>query len=128
MPATAVIYATGALLSAERGSAAMWSFHDEALAARLPPVVPVEVLAQAWRGGPQAELSRLLRGCRIESTGESTARAAGRACGLTGTADIVDAIVVVRAAAERALVVTSDPDDLNKIAEAIDVRLHLHRV
>lgn len=126
--ASSVIYDTGALICAERRNSAMWSFHDEALAAGVTPIVPVEVLAQAWRGGPQVDLSRLLCGCWIEPTSESTARQAGRACALAGTSDIVDAVVVVCAVAHNALVVTGDPADLIKVAEAIDAQLRVHVV
>lgn len=121
----AVVYDTGALLAAERRDARMWALHDETLARDIVPVVPVVVLAQAWRGGPQAALSRLLRGCRVELDTEAVGRAAGRACGRAGTADVVDAIVVVTALLHRAAVFTSDPGDLGRIADAV---VHLHRI
>jgi hypothetical protein len=50
--------------------------------------------AQAWRGGPQHNLSRLLRGCDIAPMTEEMARQSGRACALAGTCDVVDAAVV----------------------------------
>jgi len=59
---TAVVYDTGALLAAERRDFRLWALHDEALKRDVVPIVPVVVLAQAWRGGPRASLSRLLRG------------------------------------------------------------------
>jgi hypothetical protein len=37
--------------------------HDELTAARIRPLAPVVVLAQAWRGGPQHQISRVLKGC-----------------------------------------------------------------
>ena len=125
---TAVVYDTGALLAAERRDGRLWALHDEVLARDVVPRVPVVVLAQAWRGGPQASLSRLLRGCRVEPDTEAAGRAAGRACALTGTADVVDALVIVTAAAHQAAVFTSDPDDLGAIARALDVRVQMHRV
>lgn len=48
------------------------------LARRIRPIVPSVVLAQAWRGGPQPNLSRLLRGCVIEALAENAAREIGR--------------------------------------------------
>jgi hypothetical protein len=37
-------------------------------------------------------------------------------CGRSGTADVVDAIVVVMAAALRAIIWTSDPQDMKALA------------
>ena len=49
----AIVYDTGALLAAERRNPDFLALHDEVTAARIRPLVPVVVLAQAWRGGPQ---------------------------------------------------------------------------
>lgn len=125
---TGVVYDTGALLAAERRDARLWALHDEVLARDVVPLVPVVVLAQAWRGGPQASLSRLLRGCNVEPDTEALGRAAGRACAVAGTADVVDAIVVVTALLHDAAVFTSDPSDLGAIADALQSRVRLHRI
>jgi len=123
-----IVYDTGALVAAERGDPIMWAFHRRALkSTNVLPVVPIVVLAQAWRGGPQAQLSRLLRGCQLPSVTESIGRAAGAACGAASTRDVVDAIVVVTAIAlGGALIVTSDPDDLTHLAVALDAKLPLY--
>lgn len=125
---TGVVYDAGALLAAERRDPRLWALHDEALARDVVPLVPVVVLAQAWRGGPQASLSRLLRGCLVEPDTEALGRAAGRACAVAGTADVVDAIVVVTALLHHAAVLTSDPGDLGRIADALRAHVPLHRV
>jgi hypothetical protein len=44
------------------------------------------------------------------------------ACAASGTADVVDAIVIAIAARHQAPVVTSDPGDLSHIAESIGVK------
>jgi hypothetical protein len=124
----AIVYDAGALLAAERRKSRLWAFHDIALANGLVPLVPVVVLAQAWRGGPQEELSRLLRGCFVEPDDERLGRAAGRACAAAGTSDVIDAIVVVTAILRRAVVVTSDPDDLVRLADALNAKLALHSI
>lgn len=59
---------------------------------------------------------------------EAAGRAAGRACSLAGTANVVDALVIVVAALHRAAVFTSDPGDLARIAEAVEIDVQLHRV
>ena len=120
-----VVYDTGALLAAERRNPDVLALHDELTAARVRPVVPVVVLAQAWRGGPQHQISRLLRGCDVIPDDQRTGRAAGVACGLSKTSDVVDAIVVATAVQRQASVVTSDPDDLSRLANAVGVNLRL---
>jgi hypothetical protein len=120
-------YDTGALIAAEANRRAIWVLHERAILRGHRPVVPAGVLAQAWRGGPQAGLSRLLRGCQVEELTETRARAAGVACARSGSSDIVDAAVVVGALARGDLVVTGDPDDLQRIAAALRFPLRVHR-
>ena len=50
------------------------------------------------------------------------------ACAASGTSDVVDAIVVATAVQHGAPVVTSDPADLTRLAEAIGVKLRLFAV
>jgi hypothetical protein len=87
----------GALLAAERRNPDFLALHDEVTSAHIRPIVPVVVLAQAWRGGPQRQISRVLKGCDILSDDQATGRAAGVACAASGTADVVDAIVIATA-------------------------------
>jgi predicted nucleic acid-binding protein len=120
-----VLYDTGALVGAERHDRRVWAIHEQLMIESATPVVPSVVLAQAWRGGPQAQLSRLLHGCDIEPVGERLARSAGVACAKAGTSDVIDAIVVVRALQLGALVVTSDSADLERISDALDRQLRI---
>jgi predicted nucleic acid-binding protein len=120
-----VVYDAGALAAGERRDKTVWALHKRLAIDGLAPLVPSVVLAQVWRGGPQAELSRLLAACEIEPVDEGVARSAGAACGKARTSDVVDAIVVVRALQLDALVVTSDPGDLERIADALGTRLRL---
>jgi len=122
-----VTYDAGALIAAERGSASMWLLHRRLLERQLRPTLSTVVLGQVWRGGPQAQLSRLLRGCRIQALSEFEARSAGAALAASGSSDLVDAAVVVTALAREDLIVTSDPDDLRRLASAIgrDVSVHV---
>jgi predicted nucleic acid-binding protein len=121
-----IVYDTGALLAAERRNPDFLALHDELTAARIRPIVPVVVLAQAWRGGPQHQISRILKACDIAPDDERIGRAAGMACAAAGTADVVDAIVVATAVRHQAPVVTSDPDDLTRIADAIGMKIRLY--
>ncbi|MEV4322554.1 hypothetical protein ACIG5D_11105 [Microbispora rosea] len=124
----AIVYDAGALLAAERRNPDFLALHDELTAARIRPLVPVVALAQAWRGGPQHQISRVLKGCDIRPDDEHVGRAAGIACAAAGTADAVDAIVVVTAVRYQASVVTSDPDDLKHLADSLGVKLRLFTV
>lgn len=118
-----ITYDTGALIAAERGDRRMWALHRRSLERDLVPTVPAGVLAQSWRGGPQAQLSRMLAGCRVEGLDEVRARSAGAACAMAGTSDVVDAAVVVGAAARSDLLVTSDPKDIERLRAALHLQL-----
>jgi predicted nucleic acid-binding protein len=121
-----VVYDAGALLAAERRNPDFLALHDELTAARIRPIVPVVVLAQVWRGGPQHQISRVLKGCDIVPDDERIGRAAGVACAAAGTADVVDALVIATAVRHQAPVVTSDPGDLSHIADSIGVKIRLY--
>ena len=123
-----VTYDAGALIAAERDSKSVWSLHRELLEREVRPTLPTVVLGQAWRGGPQARLSRFLRGCRIEPFTEQQARSAGAALAASNGCDLVDAAVVIMALAREDLIVTSDPDDLRRIATAVGRTVSLHIV
>lgn len=123
-----VIYDTGALIAAERGSKSVWLLHRRLLERELRPTLPTVVLGQAWRGGPQTRLSRFLRGCRVEPFTEQQARSAGAALAASDGHDLVDAAVVATALAHEDLIVTSDPDDLRRIAQAMGRTVSLHVV
>jgi predicted nucleic acid-binding protein len=121
----AIVYDTGALLAAERRNPDFLALHDEVTAARIRPIIPVVVLAQAWRGGPQHQISRVLKGCDILPDDAATGRAAGVACAASGTGDVVDAIVIATAVRHQAAVVTSDPRDLTRLADALGVKIRI---
>ena len=118
-------YDTGALIAAERNDRRIWALHRRALERGIVPTVPAGVLAQGWRGGPQTQMSRVLSGCRIEPFDEPRARSAGAACGIAGTSDVVDAAVVVGAAARNDIIVSSDPRDLKRLSDALRVTIRL---
>jgi predicted nucleic acid-binding protein len=115
-----VTYDTGALLAAERNDRRMWALHAGFLAEEVLPIVPAPVLAQAWRGGAkQASLSRLLALCEVEPMSEEQARAVGRLASRSRHDDIVDLAVVEGAVRRRDAIVTSDANDIRRIAAAL---------
>jgi hypothetical protein len=123
-----ITYDTGALIAADRAERRIWARHRALLAVREVPTVPAPVVAQSWRGGGrQALLARLLVGCDVEALDDGQARAVGSLAGRAATTDIVDVCVVEGAIRRHDLVVTSDPDDLQAIAAAVNRRLEIDR-
>ena len=78
--------------------------------------VPAAALAQAWRGHGHPNLIRALRACELESMSPEMARRAGTLCGLAGTTDAVDAAVMASAATRGDAVLTTDYDDMARLA------------
>jgi hypothetical protein len=119
-------YDTGALIAAERSDRVVWSLHRAALLRGLVPTVPAGVLAEAWRGGPQQQLSRLLKGCLVEPMTERQARAVGVLVGRSGLSDTVDVAVAEGAIRRSDAVVTSQKQDIQQVADAVAQRLMIH--
>jgi predicted nucleic acid-binding protein len=123
-----IVYDTGALLAAEGADPDFLALHDEVTSHSIRPLVPVVVLAQAWRGGPAHRISKVLKACDIVPDDEAIGRAAGVACRAAKTADVVDAIVVATAVRRQAPVVTSDPGDLARLCDAIGIKVRLYPI
>ena len=125
-----VTYDTGALRAAERNDRGMWALHHGFLEEESIPTVPAPVVAQAWRGGSrQASLARLLAPCRVESMDDESSRRVGALAGKAKHGDVVDVCVVDGAIRRNDGVITSDPDDLRRIARAGGrPRLRIERV
>jgi len=115
-----LVYDTGVLLAAERGDRTMWAVHRRGLERAGQVVVPAVVLGQAWRGGPQPQLARPLKGCVIEPFDENDGRAVGRLLRDTGTSDVVDAHVVLTALRYRATKLTV-PSGLTRIVGTLSL-------
>lgn len=121
-----VTYDTGALVAAEQNDRRLWALHAGFLAEVIVPVVPVTVLAEAWRGGPrQTSLARLLKLCEIELMSEDLARRVGVLAGRAAHDDIVDVAVVEGAVRRRDAVVTANDAHIRKVAEAAGVSLRI---
>lgn len=119
-----LILDAGALIQFDRADARTRAVLRRAARAGTPVVIPAGVLAQAWRdGSKQARLASLVkrRGTTVEPMGRRLAQAAGELCGRASTADVVDATVVLEARRRRAVVVTTDPDDLRRLDPGVDL-------
>ena len=110
----------GALIKLERGDRLAWSLLSVgARRQRRRVTVPAAALAQVWRGKGHPNLIRALRAFELESMSPELARAAGTLCGLAHTADVVDAAVMASAATRGDTVLTTDHDDLARLAEVV---------
>jgi hypothetical protein len=81
-------------------------------------------VGQVWRDGSrQARVARLVGSKHItpHSLDLQEAKAAGVLCGESGTADVIDASVVLLARRHDAIVVTSDPTDIRRIDVDVDI-------
>lgn len=113
----------GALIAADRGDRATWTRLKAA--ADDPPVTHGGVVGQAWRGGArQARLARFLAGVDVRPLTDDLGRASGVLLGATGTADVVDAALVMLAA-DGDVIYTSDPDDVARLAAERDLHVEV---
>ena len=120
----ALLLDAGALIAFEKEGRSARELVRQALRRGATVIVPAPVLAQVWRDPRrQAPLARLIGSetTRVDSLDLETAKAVGVICGKSGTADVVDASVVVSARLHGATVVTSDPADLLRIDPALNI-------
>jgi hypothetical protein len=117
----------GALRDAEKHPRGrVWALCEAEIAEGRQPLLLITVLAQMWRGGgSQAGLARVVKLCKLVGIDELLARRIGVLLGMSGTADVVDAMVVLVAVDAGAAVATSDPEDLTKLAGAAGAKLPL---
>ena len=113
-----VLYDAAVLVAADRNERRAWAQHKARLEFGILPLVPAPVVAQVSRSSQQVQLRRFLAGCEVVPLGESEAHEAGRLLGITRTADVVDAVVVTIAIRRKAMILTSDADDINRLVSA----------
>ena len=116
---SALILDSGALVAVDRDDRAMVARLRAAQQHGLELRSNAMVIAQVWRDrhGRQANLARLLRAVDVRTVTQQEGRGAGVLQAAAGMADPIDATVVLLAApGDRIL--TSDPGDLSRLAEA----------
>ena len=112
------VYDAAVVVAADRNERRAWAEHKARLELGAVPLVPAPVVAQVSRSPQQAQLRRFLTGCVIVPLGETEAHEAGRLMGITKTTDVIDAVVVTTALRRRATILTSDPDDIERLVRA----------
>jgi len=124
-----LILDNGALIALERNDRAMWRRLKLALAAEQVPRSHGGVVGQAWRGrGPrQARLASALDAIEIRPLDRALGRAAGELLARAGRSDVVDAALILLAS-DGDLIVTSDPGDIEPLAQAAHRNVDLIRV
>ena len=113
---------SGALIAAEKGDRRFWALWKEALHRGATVTVPAAVVAQVWRGD-SAVIARVLQGCEVEALSEERAKRIGRLLAASRTTEVVDASVVVGAAARRDAVVTSDRRDIDRLVRGLKQKI-----
>ena len=114
----------GALIALERNERAVVRMLEVARDHDIEIVVPAGVVAQVWRDGRrQSRLAQFLasEAVAIEPLDDMRARAAGQLCGATGTADVIDASVVLCARSRKHRIVTGAPEDLRRLDAKVEL-------
>jgi hypothetical protein len=113
-----VVYDAAVLVAADRNERRIWAEHKARLEFGVLPAVPAPVVVQVSRSPQQAQLRGFLAGCAVVSLGEREAHEAGWLLGKTGTADVVDAVVVATALPLKAVILTGDEHDIKRLVAA----------
>ena len=121
-----IVLDAGALIAVERGQQRTTKILAGAAAEGRELVTHAGVVGQVWRGGGrQARLAMQLESVEVVPLDEELARHAGVLLGRAGTSDVIDAAVVLLAQDDDDWILTSDPDDLVPLAEALGVHIEL---
>ena len=120
---------TGALIALEKNDRVMWRRLKATLLAGRVPVSHGGIVGQAWRGGGarQALLARALEGIDVRPLDDTLGRLAGELLARAGSADVIDAALVLLAD-DGDDIVTSDPEDIEPLAARLGRHVELLRV
>ncbi len=123
-----VVYDRGALVAIDSGNDLSLRRHLKRITARLHVIVPVPVAAQVVRHPQrQARLMAALRACDIVPFEAAHAGLVGQLLAQSGTSDVVDGFVAIKAAEVAATVITSDAQDIKHLLHVMGVRLTLEQ-
>ena len=116
----------GGLIALDRNDRRVLALIARARECRMRITIPAAALAQAIRNpARQARLSRLIRQADTDliALDGPDATDVGLLLARTGTADVVDAHVVVCARRAKQAIVTSDADELRRLAPEIQLEV-----
>ncbi|HUY61314.1 MAG TPA: twitching motility protein PilT [Candidatus Dormibacteraeota bacterium] len=119
------VYDAGVLIAAAAGDRDVWADHRARLELGIAPVTTAPVVGQVSRSARQVQLHRFLRGCEVVSFAPSEAHEVGALLAAAGSADIVDAHLVLVAGTSRATVLTADVADLTSLSACLPTRVRI---
>jgi predicted nucleic acid-binding protein len=118
-----VVYDSGALIAIDSGNELSFRRHLNRITARHRVIVPAPVAAQVVRNPQrQARLMAALRACDIVPFEAGHAGLVGQLLARSGTSDVVDGFVAIKAAEADATVVTSDTQDIKHLLHVMGIR------
>lgn len=123
-----VVYDAGVLIAGERSDRELWAEHRVRLEGGMVPITTAPVVGQVSRSPRQVQLRRLLRGCDVAAFECEQAHEVGALLARAGGSDVVDAHVVLTAAASGATVLTSEPDDIRALAAQLPAPVRIRTV
>ena len=124
----ALILDAGAFIAYERGDREIKAAIETAVESKDSIKTSVAIVAQVWRdAATQVVLSRLLRGVEEIQLSSKRARAVGDLLRRSHSEDIADA-ALVEIAANGDEILTSDPDDIRRVAAHSGKRLVITEV
>lgn len=115
-----IVLDAGALIALERLDRAVIALCDESPAV----VIPAGVVGQVWRDGArQVRVARIVNATKttVEHLDLTVAKLAGALCGQAGSADVIDATVVLAARTHQAKIVTSDRADITGLDPSVRI-------
>jgi hypothetical protein len=122
-----VHYDAGALVAADRNDRATWADHTARLELGIVPITTAPVIARVSRSPQQVQLRRFLRGCHTRPFDQSDGHPVGALLARSRTTDVVDAHMVL-GTVDDDTVITSDPDDLRRLAGALNRRIRIREI
>jgi hypothetical protein len=121
----AIVLDAGALIAIERADRRILKLLDRAQRDRVALRTSAAVVAQVWRDGArQARVSSILRAVLEVPLDHRRARAIGVVLAAARHDDVVDGSIV-DVSVDGDLLVTSDPDDIAKLADAANRRIRI---
>jgi hypothetical protein len=124
----ALVFDAGALIALDRGQRAIGALLAAAASESVEAVTSSACVAQVWRHpARQARLARALAGFLERPLDPSCARRCGLLLADTHTGDIADASLALQARDGDTLL-TSDPDDIGLLLDAIGARVRLRTI
>ena len=117
-----LILDAGAFIGFEKGDAAVRDRIAVARKRSIQLATTSPVIAQTWRDGRrQVLVARLVAATKVDAPDDVAAKRAGELLAITGTADVVDALLVALAR-DGDVILTSDPDDIEPLVVAAGIR------